>query len=138
MSEDHIVQTSNGSHHLLSPLHELRVHHAKLEAQNQELIDAQTQLAESRDRFEKLYNFAPIGYANLTSRGKIHDINITGAVMLDYPRSRLINMPFALYVDPRDKAIFKNHLRHCNSGRAKVVSEMRVTTKNGKVLYIQL
>ena len=42
-------------------VHELRVHHIELEMQNDELKRVQLELEASRDKFQDLYDFSPIG-----------------------------------------------------------------------------
>ncbi len=42
-------------------IHELRVHKIELEMQNDELRKAQAEIEESRSRYAKLYDFAPVG-----------------------------------------------------------------------------
>jgi len=76
-------------------LQELQLHQVELEQQNLALHEAQQALEASRDRYSTLYDFAPIGYASLSSRGIIQDINMTGAALLGQERSSLIGHPLA-------------------------------------------
>ena len=81
-------------------MHELQVHQIELEMQNEELRRAQETIAESRDRYADLYDFAPVGYFTLDPQGLILEVNLTGARLLGAPRDSLLRKPFILFVAP--------------------------------------
>ena len=64
-------------------VHELAVHHAELELQNDDLREAQTALQEARDRFAALYEHAPVGYVVLDASGIVLQANGTWRTMLN-------------------------------------------------------
>ena len=54
---------------------ELRVHQIELELQNEELRKTQDCLEQAKQKYEQLYNFAPVGYFTFDADGIIIDIN---------------------------------------------------------------
>ena len=66
---------------------ELRVHQIELELQCQELLKAQAEVEESRNRYRELYESIPVGYATIDNSGKIYDVNPAGALLLGVERA---------------------------------------------------
>ncbi len=104
-------------------LHELQVHELELEIQNRELISAQRQIEESRDRYAKLYDFAPIGYLSVDANGVLQGLNLTAAGLLSTERSRAIGIPMIHFVAPADHRNWLDHLSRCKR-QDRVVNEM--------------
>lgn len=119
-------------------LHELQVHQAELEAQNQELRDAHQLLEESRDRYADLYDLAPVGYLTLDGKGLIKEMNLTGATMLGVERARLTGLPLGIFISREDKQILREHLRRCKEETGPARSELCLTCKDGEILWVEL
>jgi PAS domain S-box-containing protein len=90
---------------------ELQMHQIELEMQNEELKRAQTEIAESREKYVGLYDFAPVGYFSFDRKGVIAEANLTGASLVGVERTRLIGRPFSLFVSPQYRDIFFTHCR---------------------------
>lgn len=88
-------------------IHELQVHQIELELQNEELAEANERAEATSDKYNELYDFAPIGYFTLTRDGYINELNFIGASMLQKERSQLINRMFAVFVSSETKPVFK-------------------------------
>lgn len=84
-------------------LHELHVHQIELEMQNETLRQAHVEIEESRDRYVDLYDFSPVGYLTLSSKGTISEANLTGADLLGKERHKLVKLRFANFVMPEDR-----------------------------------
>jgi PAS domain S-box-containing protein len=120
-------------------IHELEVHQAELEAQNQQLRDAHYELEESRARYSDLYDFAPVAYCTFDPAGCVVEINLTGAAMLGMQRARVIGKPFALYLTESDRVAFRAHLqRRLQSPQGPAVIELTLAGSANDPIVIQM
>ncbi|MEE4242783.1 MAG: PAS domain S-box protein, partial [Desulfopila sp.] len=90
--------------------HELAVHQAELELQNEELAEAQLALQEAKERFAALYEYAPVGYVVLDVSGTIRRTNATWCTMLNRHED-FRGAPFAEFITDDDKALFLARFR---------------------------
>ncbi len=118
--------------------HELAVHQEEIRLQNEQLIEAQSALEESRNRYADLYDFAPVAYSTLDGWGKIEEINLAGAALLGLERGRLLGTPFLIHVDDSDHRVFLEHMRRCRERNEPVNSELNVKRRNGPPMPVQL
>lgn len=118
---------------------DLQAHQRELEAQNQELRDAQVALEEARTRYEDLYDFAPTAYYTFDPSGLIKELNVTGAKLLGRARQELVGKPFLAVagVGQADAESFRLHLRQCAATRAAVVTELTLGTMHAEAAPVQ-
>ena len=109
--------------------HELEVQHLELEIQNEELQAAQ---AVADQRYAELYDFAPVSYFNLTTEGKIHQVNLTGAKLIGVERARLLGRPFELLVTEPDRSAFGGFLRRVFATGTKQNCDVRLLKSAGR------
>jgi PAS domain S-box-containing protein len=119
-------------------IQELRVHQIELEMQNEDLRNAQLELAESRDRYSDLYDFAPVGYFTFDEKGLIVEANLAGADLLGFERASLIKRGFSQFVAPGSQDAFTFHRKRALETGSKQVSELELKRKNGRSFYAQL
>ncbi len=119
-------------------IHELRVHQIELEMQNEELRNVQTQLEESRARYADLYNFAPLSYFTFDEKGRIIEVNLTGAKQLGIERGNLINIPFMTIVVKSDWKRFFSHLNKVFDTHEGDTCEVRLRAKESGEFFARL
>jgi len=119
-------------------IHELRVHQVELEMQNEELRQAQAELAQSRDRYLELYDFAPIGYFTLDKKGLIKEVNLAGAELLGLERARLIRQRFSRFIAPSSQDTFYFHRKRVLASEDRQVCELVLVNRNGAQFHAQL
>ncbi len=117
---------------------ELRIHHAELEIQNEELRETQYQLERSRDNYSELYDFAPVGYFTVDEKGYILEANLTAAALLGTERRDLIQTPFSRFVCEEEGDNYYSHLMRALETHAKHSGEFRLTKRDGTRFYGQL
>jgi len=89
---------------------ELEIHQIELELQNEELIAALAEATVAQERYADHFDFAPVGYFNLTADGTILAVNLKGASLLGLERSRLSDRRFGLYVAETSRSDFADFL----------------------------
>jgi two-component system, cell cycle sensor histidine kinase and response regulator CckA len=91
--------------------HELAVHQAELELQNEELRDTQGALHATRDRFAALYENAPTGYVVLDAAGIVRRTNATWQAMTRRDAEDFRGRPFIDAMVPEDAPVFLARFR---------------------------
>ena len=119
-------------------LHELRVYQIELEMQNETLRQTQLALAESRDRYVDLYEFAPVGYLTLHSDGRVAQINLTGASLLGEDRGKLVDRPLTPLVAPEDRQHWSRFLQELKRTDAGRNIELAFRRSDGTTLHAQV
>jgi PAS domain S-box-containing protein len=119
-------------------LYELQVHQIELEMQNDELRRAQITIAESRDRYVDLYDFAPVGYLTVDQDGVIVEINLTGAKLLGVQRNKLTRYCFVLFVARDERDRWYLHFQNVLASENKLTCEMLLQHSDGTNFFAKL
>ena len=107
--------------------HKLQVLQVELELQNQELLETQLQLTQSRDAFIDLYDFAPVGYLTINDKGTIVQANLTVAKMLGVDRVTLSGRTLSSFISPEDKDKYYLNMSRLNQNPVKTTWELRLS-----------
>jgi PAS domain S-box-containing protein len=118
--------------------HEYEVSTIELEMQNEALRQAQIDLAKSRDMYLDLYDFSPVGYLTISSKGMVVEANLTAARLLGRDRARILGSPFFCYVAADYKERWYLFLRHLEQPGRQDVQEMRFERSDGSKFFARL
>ena len=119
-------------------IHELRVHQIELEIQNEELRNAQLELADSRNKYCELYDFAPVGYFTLNKEGLIVGVNLTGASFLGEERGNLLKSKFSHFIAPGSQDDFYLHHKKVVESRTRQSCEIKLRRKDGTEFHCSI
>ena len=96
-------------------------------AQDQELLRAEHELDEQREKYFELFDRAPVGYLTLDGRGIVDDANFTAAQLLGVERRRqLIGHPFGAFVVASDAKAYRRHRRLLEATGEPQTCELRL------------
>ncbi len=115
-------------------LHELLVHQAQLEMQNEELRRMQADLDAARARYFDLFELAPTGCITVNEQGLITEANLTFAKQLGVSRAELAGTPASRFIDPRDSDAFYLMRRKLLEADGRQRCELRMVN-NGKPVF---
>lgn len=117
---------------------ELSIHQIELELQNEDLMQTQLDLVESRNNYAELYDFAPVGYFTLDTNGLIIKANHLGANLLGINKNILSKKCFSKYIAPDYQYIFSDFRQRVANSNAVQSCELKLLRKNGPFFYAQL
>ena len=118
-------------------IHELNIHQAELEIQNEELKRAQQELSESYREYERLYEFAPCGYVNLNAKGIITRANLTTVGLLETTRQFLLDSGFSQFIAVGWEHSFLDALKKAGETGEKQSIELPLKRKKVESFWIR-
>ncbi len=119
-------------------IHELRVAQIELEMQQDELKKTLFALKQSRDQYQDLYDFSPVGYLTLTPKGVVKQVNLSLATLLGVTRRKLVDLGFGHFVDYESLGQFDIHITSVLKQKEKLSCNLRLKREDGSSLYVRL
>ncbi|MCX6699448.1 MAG: PAS domain-containing protein [Methanomicrobiales archaeon] len=119
-------------------IHELRVQQVELEMQAEQLRVAQLALAESRDKYLNLYEFAPTGYITLNDKALIEEVNLTGATLLGVDRKKLHNARFRKFIAEKDSEPWVRYFMNVLAQERKQSCTLMIQRGDGSTFLARL
>lgn len=138
MSTPDFLKSPVGVEDPLRLIHELQTFQIELELQNDELRRSQQELMEFKIHYTQLFDFTPVGYVTLDSKGKILNANLTLARMLATERSALLNRLFSDHILPKDQDIYYLHLQTLFESGKRQICDLKMNKTDGPPFDVQL
>ncbi len=114
------------------------MHQIELEMQNEELHRAQQTIEESRDRYQDLYDFAPIGYLTLDRSAVIVEANLMAANLFGVTRKELLKRRFTKFVSPENREHWNHQFMNVVNQGEKQGCELTLGRANGTLFHARL
>ena len=130
--EQHVI--GEALEELAVSLEELQVAEEELQEQNENLRATQQLLEKEQQRYQDLFHLAPDGYFVTDVHGVIVEANHAAASILNVSPQRLVGKPFALYVDPNQRRLFRQKLNLLPGSVKTQHWEVTLHTRNGETL----
>ena len=119
-------------------MHELEIHQMELEIQNEELREAQLELAQTRDLYLDLYELAPVGYLTLDRRRVIRQVNLACAGLLRVDRESLVGTLLSKWILPEDRDACYLFLRETLEAGTTQNCVLRLRREDGSTFWAGL
>jgi PAS domain S-box-containing protein len=119
-------------------IHELQVHQAEIEIQNEDLLKNQAALEESQRKYADLFDFAPVGYFALDRNGLIKESNIAGAQLLGIERRYIIGRGFSRFIARDFQNSFHLFCRRVFESGVSEACEIQIVSKDGTIVDVQM
>jgi signal transduction histidine kinase len=116
--------------------HELQVHQAELELQNEQLQESQWQLEQSLQKYRELFECMPIGYAIVDSWGRVLNCNAAGFELLKLKPNT--SFTFNQFLAPEDADRFVLVCRKVLSTKLPTRCEMSLKPSDNSRLTVLL
>ena len=126
----------------IEALHELEIHQAELEIQNDELRQAMQELETVSEEYTRLYESAPVGFLNLDQNGGITKANAAAVEFFQTPLTFLIGRKFATLAYSEDFSVLLKALQKKCAPRgddgAPDAFEVRFARKEAPIIHARL
>ena len=104
-------------------LHELLVHKAELEMQNEALRDAQLEIVALHARYKAFFDDAPTAYVVLDDGSRITAVNDRAARMLGGTPRALLGVRLTRHLEPEEAVPFERYRRDVTESQAGLSAE---------------
>lgn len=116
-----LASCPNTASDALTLLHELQVYQVELDLQAQELRESRADLESALRRQIELYDFQPVGCFTIDSRLVVHELNQTGADMLQTGRDIAYGLGLDAFLCAQSAPLLRSAIASVDSGERRPV-----------------
>lgn len=129
----------DGIDNVVDLIHELKVSHAELEIQNEELREAQLQVESVKSEYQNLYDSAPVGYVTLNSDAVITRVNATATTLLRRRRPLLLGGGLDGLLTAQGVSVYRAALQRAAVSRSIERADLHLVTADhgGEPVWVQ-
>ncbi|MFO8042234.1 MAG: response regulator, partial [Alkalispirochaeta sp.] len=103
-----------------------------------ELQTSQEELQRSRQRYEQLFDFAPVAYFVFSKEGAIIEANHAAAALLKADRTYLDRKPFVVFLAQDYHTAYFNHLRRIFEVGQRQSVELQIKNRNSELIWVRM
>ena len=122
----------------LDLIEDLEAFQYEIETQNEQLRQSQAELAATRDKYQDLFELAPVGFISLERNGAICEINSTGAAMLGRECRHLIGVSIFQFASSEHQLLLHNCLKSAGKAGEKRACEVELRPKLGPPRFLHV
>ncbi|MCE2695101.1 MAG: PAS domain-containing protein [Verrucomicrobiaceae bacterium] len=123
---------------LLRLQHELQVHQIELELQNEQLQAAQVEIQKGLECYTDMFDFAPVGYLNLTKDGTVNLVNLFGAQLLGLERDELLERRLGLFIPKDERSAFSQFLLQVFASNTRQTCELNLLVQGASTRIVKV
>jgi PAS domain S-box-containing protein len=117
---------------------ELSIYQIELEHQNQELIQSQDLIQQSKDHYHDLFDNSPIGYLIVDLNGVIKDINQTACLQLEGSKNKYINNKITKIVHPDFQDLYYIYFRTLINQKHNQTCDIKLQKSKNTFFYARI
>ena len=119
-------------------LQELAIHKIELQIQNEELQASHDEIEAGLERYSELFDFAPVGYFDLSADGTIRLVNRAGANLVGLERARLPGRCFQDWLTEPDRTAFSDLLQRVFATKTRQARDITLLKPDQTRLHAHL
>ncbi|HEY9809715.1 MAG TPA: ATP-binding protein [Halomicronema sp.] len=126
LPKEHIDSLPESFEAVYAIVEELNTAQEELQVQNEQLQETRLALDAERQRYQRLFEFAPDGYLVTDENGKILEANQMAAGMLNVSQRFLVGKPLSVFISADDRPVFRCRVTDLKLGRFQRLQEWEV------------